>query len=134
MKKLIVIAVILSALLVACKKEKKVSVTGFWEGTYTVVGGSSQRYFALLYRDNATARMFIGTAASTDTNSVPISKLESSYENRTDSVVSEFIVPDGFFRVAGKLNNTANAIQGNLEAKGNNGILVYTTPFAVTKQ
>lgn len=122
---------------ISCKKDSEVSkVTGFWEGKYNVVGSSSTRYFAFLYRDNGTVRMFIGTPSSTDTNSVlAISRLESTYENRPDSVVSDFIIPDGSFRTSGKLNNTANIIQGKLEGKGGpSGVLLYTTDFSVTKK
>ena len=86
MKKLIYsIAIALSFMTIACKKDKAVSITGYWTGSGINTGSSSSSFIGVLYKSDNSARVYI---LSSDTT-IGL-KLNATYVIGADSKFNQF--------------------------------------------
>lgn len=120
MKKLIYsIAIALSIMTIACKKDKEVSVTGYWAGSGSNTGSSVVNFLAVLYRADNTARIYAGSGANTDT-SVAV-KFNGTYVIDPDSVRTTFDISSGTSIMLGKLNNSNTQMSGTFRPVTSSG-------------
>lgn len=125
MKKLIYsIAITLSIMTIACKKDKTVSINGYWTGTGTDDGGSTAAPINFLFKNSNVARAYI---LSTDTTASLNGN--GTYSIDPDSVRTTIIISSSTIVFTGKLNSSNNTMSGRY----NNITSSIFGSFTVTK-
>lgn len=109
-KSIYLIAIAVSIMTIACKKEKAVSINGYWTGTATTTGASTV-YFSILYKADGTARGFSGNPDTTIATAA-----NGTYSIDADSVRTNFALGFGSTALAGKLNSATNQMTGTFRS------------------
>ena len=125
MKKLIYsIAIALSFMTIACKKDKAVSITGYWTGSGINTGSSSSSFIGVLYKSDNSARVYI---LSSDTT-IGL-KLNATYVIGADSIRTTMTDGSNTTILSSKLNSNATQMNGTFRSLTNS----TTGIWSVTK-
>lgn len=126
MKKIFYLFTIALLLLtIACKKEKKVSVTGYWIGYAQPSGSSSTVPLSIVYRSDNTARAYL-----TNTDTTLAVTVEGTYSIATDSTRTWLTAGGNTTEFAGKLNSANIQMNGSYRSLTNSSSGIWS----LTKQ
>ena len=116
MKKLIysVAVLMMITMAISCKKDKAISITGFWTGSGVNNGSSTSIPLSVLYSGSNTARAYL---ASADT-SMAI-KVNGTYSIDADSVRTTVSLGSDATLFVGKLNSSNTQMSGTFRSLTN---------------